>query len=1456
MIKVVGGQSSLPAFGVPGEPFALFDADNIVGITNGALLDTWYNEGVDGGSVNDSGVGSRTPTYYTSGGPEGGARVYFKNKLLDGTTSAHTQPIVAACVFQTDAVDRGTYDPFQRGLNTYECYIQRSSGNLIAGAQNGFELTLTGGDPGAGVWGWFVATFNGANSRIVDDRGNVQTGNAGTNGIPTGVAFGRNVSGSRFLDGSVAMWGYWDDGTSEADIVRYLTKRYPSIQMLINEQSCDMSLRNPNVLRDYKASVRLATTANITLSGHQSIDGSTTEDGYRVLVKDQTLSSENGIYVAASGAWSRSKDADQDAELTPGTLVPVEYGTDNAITLWMVSAVNDITIGVTDFTFEQVGGLGGSGTAEKLAYWSTSTSLTADTLLHWDNSNNRFGVGTAGPDTLVHIQGTGPTEQTLTVNSGGGSNNDRIISLRTTAAGGAERLSLGVNVTNSQGVVTGTSDLLFITDRDGNETAADWIFGTDGDSAAYTEAARITDEGRLSLNSGTPVAALHITPPGTTGLSSPSETQVSTDGYGIRVETYSFNDSTNEVGTNLAFASNTFNAPTLTANLAARTTTDAANVYIDGEVLDSGLMTITNPWALWSNGNIRLDGLLALEETPPPGIPDTGFGYLYAKTDGYLYWKNDANEEFNVASGTGGGGGGLSEPLTLAQTLTTVNVVPTVDGTYSLGTPSLRYKDGYFSEGTIHIGNGTISYNELEDILVLNEGGDVSLPGVLTIDEQLSAPATPDAGVGKLYGKTDGYVYWKNDLGQEFNLYNPGGGGAGAVSSTGTPADNQLAVWTSSSTIEGDANLTWDASQMTILSSAASGVMLELQRTGASGSTSGPAFRLYQNDGTTMTADERLGIMVFQGFDGSTISTAAAIQAFSESTWGSGDSPGYLTFSTTPDASATQLERMRIASDGKVGIGTSTSIRNLQVTSDAVTTMGLSAYNSTAGQRPAFSFVRAGGSASSPTAVANNLILGEINFNGYRDASTERTGGQIIGRADGTWTASNEGTDIEFWNTPNGSTTLTEVVRIDSSGNLRIIQDSVNLSLGAGNDLTLTHNGTNSIIANATGDLQINGVAGAEVVLNESGADVDFRVESDTNTHLLFADAGLNRVGVRVSAPVAALDLSGDFHLGDSRSDNANKTARIAMPQYDIDEEGYQIIGGNATSGANNVNVGGGTGSYNAANFIKFYTAANTTTLTGTERMRIDSDGNVGIGIDSPATTLHVSGDGNVPAAALTSNDVVTISQQNTAPGFAIVSAGANSWERAVFKGTRADGTLASPTAPAVDDQVLSFLGAIYDGNSTEGTAAIDFYVDGAVSDGVAPQRISFVTSATNAAARTERMVIKSNGNVGIADTTPTSTLDVGGSFAAAISEETSTTLDDTNHFVVVDTDAGTQTIFLPAASTCAGRGYYIRNNGTSGNDVAIDADGSETINGSLTHTLSDGQSAHIVCDGTEWFTF
>lgn len=109
---------------------------------------------------------------------------------------------------------------------------------------------------------------------------------------------------------------------------------------------------------DVKQSVRVATTANITLSGTQTIDGVSVSAGDRVLVKNQSTASENGIYVVAAGSWSRATDADASAEVSAGLFTFVEEGTVGADSGWVLSTNAPITLGSTSLAFAQFSGAG------------------------------------------------------------------------------------------------------------------------------------------------------------------------------------------------------------------------------------------------------------------------------------------------------------------------------------------------------------------------------------------------------------------------------------------------------------------------------------------------------------------------------------------------------------------------------------------------------------------------------------------------------------------------------------------------------------------------------------------------------------------------------------------------------------------------------------------------------------------------------------------------------------------------------------------------------------------------------------------------------------------------------------------------------------------------------------------------------------------------------------------
>lgn len=110
---------------------------------------------------------------------------------------------------------------------------------------------------------------------------------------------------------------------------------------------------------DAKGSVKAASTATLTLSGTQTVDGTALVAGDRVLAKDQGTPSANGIYVVASGAWTRATDMDTWAEV-PAAYTWVEQGTANGDTGWVCTADAGGTLGTTSITWSKFANAGGA----------------------------------------------------------------------------------------------------------------------------------------------------------------------------------------------------------------------------------------------------------------------------------------------------------------------------------------------------------------------------------------------------------------------------------------------------------------------------------------------------------------------------------------------------------------------------------------------------------------------------------------------------------------------------------------------------------------------------------------------------------------------------------------------------------------------------------------------------------------------------------------------------------------------------------------------------------------------------------------------------------------------------------------------------------------------------------------------------------------------------------------
>lgn len=149
-----------------------------------------------------------------------------------------------------------------------------------------------------------------------------------------------------------------------------------------------------------KAAVACASTANLTLSGEQTIDGVLTSAS-RVLVKNQSAPAQNGVYVTAAGAWARATDMDAWTEV-PGALVYVTAGTANAGRRYVCTSAAGGTLDTNAISWE----IYDSGTVYT---GSGGISVTGTNFVLTDMAEARVkgraaGAGTGAPTDLTPAQ--------------------------------------------------------------------------------------------------------------------------------------------------------------------------------------------------------------------------------------------------------------------------------------------------------------------------------------------------------------------------------------------------------------------------------------------------------------------------------------------------------------------------------------------------------------------------------------------------------------------------------------------------------------------------------------------------------------------------------------------------------------------------------------------------------------------------------------------------------------------------------------------------------------------------------------------------------------------------------------------------------------------------------------------------------------------------------------------
>ena len=464
-------------------------------------------------------------------------------------------------------------------------------------------------------------------------------------------------------------------------------------------------------------------------------------------------------------------------------------------------------------------------------------------------------------------------------------------------------------------------------------------------------------------------------------------------------------------------------------------------------------------------------------------------------------------------------------------------------------------------------------------------------------------------------------------------------------------------------------------------------------------STSAATINLARND-TSVSVGNSFGKIRFWNNSDGTYDSLAELRAAADGAHAAGDKSSRLVFYTTSSGSTTATEKMRIDNQGRLLVGGTSPVTaetDIQITDDSI---------------PTFTFVL------NDTAVVTDDILGRVQFFG-NDGGTFQECAMIAAEVDGAHANNDKPSRLSFHTTSDGAGGSTERMRIDSDGHVAIgvtnAADRLHV-MDLDNDTALRlQSGTANrdkarIIKQA---LANDGTLIIQSSTGTNGHDIAFRTNSDaTDRFIISADGS---VGIGTSSPSETLTLNtsagasiGFEYGGTEIATISNNNAALYVhagsgnllslgadgsEKMRIDSSGSVgiknsspssqffndlVIGDGASDHGITLHAGSsnssaiafsdatsGTGRYagylqydHNSDSMRFYVNA------GAERMRIDSSGNVGIGVTDPETPLEVSGiiqattvrvGQGSGAVALTYNDGggnanITFNHQNTLP--------------------------------------------------------------------------------------------------------------------------------------------------------------------------------------------------------------
>jgi hypothetical protein len=451
--------------------------------------------------------------------------------------------------------------------------------------------------------------------------------------------------------------------------------------------------------------------------------------------------------------------------------------------------------------------------------------------------------------------------------------------------------------------------------------------------------------------------------------------------------------------------------------------------------------------------------------------------------------------------------------------------------------------------------------------------------------------------------------------------------------------------------------------------------------------------------------------------------------------------------------------RLFVDASGRVLAGTDTAIpQSTNVGFGRLQVLGTSSTQELLGRFSAdasaavFAFLKSrNATIGSHTVVNSGDTLGQINFQGS-DGTDYLNAALIRAEVDGTPGTNDMPGRLVFSTTADGSASPAERLRLDSSGRLGLGTSNPNelLHVASGGNtkarISSSFSGSTDtgLIIDTTGDSSIGAIsfhkAGSSrgdisYFHNATGASEQLRFNVAGGSADLVID-GSGRVGIGTTSPSSELHVQGALSGGqllvaNSGTNSVEKYGTFGTVHYTNAEEPALGLAVQSNSTENNVVIGGALGEFNAATSVRFYTAANNTTTTGSERARIDSSGRLLVGT---STALNVSGSAGFEGfqvAGTGSGSNVSLSRWAATTGAAVLS----------FAKSR--GASIGTNAVVVDgDSIGRVEFNAADGTSFISAAQIQAFVDGTPGANDMPGRLVLSVTADGASSPTEALRI------------------------------------------------------------------------------------------------------------------